>query len=41
LSEEDVAMAPRNGGAGGSGSGPAELPLIEYGIIVGRERGKA
>jgi hypothetical protein len=27
--------------AGGSTSGPAELPLIEHGITVRRERGKA
>jgi hypothetical protein len=41
LCEEDSATAPRSGSAGGSGSGPAELPLIEYGITVRRERGKA
>ena len=32
---------PWSGGRGGSGSGPAELPLIELGITVRRERGKA
>jgi hypothetical protein len=32
---------PWTGGAGGSGSGPAELPLIELGLTVRRERGKA
>jgi hypothetical protein len=28
-------------GNGGSGSGPAEIPLIEWGVTVRRERGKA
>jgi hypothetical protein len=32
---------PWSGGGGGSGHGPAELPLIELGITVRRERGKA
>jgi len=32
---------PWSGGNGGSGSGPAELPLIEWGVTVRRERGKA
>ncbi len=32
---------PWTAGSGGSGSGPAELPLIEYGITVRRERAKA
>lgn len=36
-----VTAPPWSGGFGGSGSGPAELPLIELGITVGRERGKA
>ena len=31
---------PVHGSVGGSGSGPAELPLIEYGVTVRRERGK-
>jgi hypothetical protein len=38
---EVEAPLPRTGGSGGSGSGPAELPLIELGISVRRERGKA
>jgi hypothetical protein len=33
--------APRGTGSGGSGSGPAELPVIELGITVRRERAKA
>ncbi len=37
---EDV-PPPWSRGNGGSGSGPAELPLIELGITVRRERGKA
>jgi hypothetical protein len=37
----DLAPPPWSGGAGGAGSGPAELPLVEYGITVGCERGKA
>ena len=32
---------PWTGRGGGSGSGPAELPLIEFGLTVHRERGKA
>jgi hypothetical protein len=32
---------PTWGGSGGSGSGPAELPVIELGITAGRTRGKA
>ena len=32
---------PWSGSTGGSGSGPAELPLIEFGITVRRDRGKA
>jgi hypothetical protein len=32
---------PWTGGTGGSGSGPAELPLVEFGLTVSRERGKA
>jgi hypothetical protein len=36
----DPMMPPPSTG-GDSGSGPAELPLVEYGITVGRERGKA
>jgi hypothetical protein len=32
---------PRVGGGGRSGSGPAELPVIELGITVPRTRGKA
>ena len=35
------APPPWTGGGGSSGSGPAELPLIEFGISVRRERGKA
>ena len=40
LAETAVESAPpvRDSG-GGSGSGPAELPLIEYGVTVRRERG--
>lgn len=34
-------LPPWSGGSGGSGSGPAELPLIELGITVSRHRGKA
>jgi predicted regulator of Ras-like GTPase activity (Roadblock/LC7/MglB family) len=37
----DIEMLPPWGGSGGSGSGPAELPLIELGITVSRTRGKA
>ena len=37
----DLGPPPWSGGPGGSGSGPAELPLIEFGITVGRDRGKA
>jgi hypothetical protein len=37
----DAAIPPWNTGSGGSGSGPAELPLVEFGITVGRELGKA
>jgi hypothetical protein len=38
----DIADVPSwRGDVGGSGSGPAELPLIEYGVTVRRERGKA
>ena len=40
-SSETGRRPPWSGGAGGSGSGPAELPLIEFGITVRRERGKA
>jgi len=38
---DDGAPWPGSGGSGGTGSGPAELPLVELGITVGRERGKA
>ena len=38
---EDLGPPPRSDGAGGSGSGPAALPLIELGLTVRRERGKA
>jgi hypothetical protein len=42
LPDRDVgAPPPWSGGAGGSGQGPAELPLIELGITVSRNRGKA
>ena len=43
LASDDVTAPapPWTAGGGGSGSGPAELPLIELGITVGRERGKA
>jgi hypothetical protein len=34
-------LPPWGGGPGGSGSGPAELPLIEFGITVPRKPGKA
>ena len=41
LASHEIAAPPpwRSGGDGGSGSGPAELPLIELGITV--RRGKA
>ena len=42
--DEAIVETPPWGGTGGdrgSGSGPAGLPLIEYGITVARERGKA
>lgn len=32
---------PAHGSGGGSGSGPADLPLVEYGLTVRREHGKA
>jgi hypothetical protein len=35
------ATPPWSRGSGGSESGPAELPLVEFGITVRRERGKA
>jgi hypothetical protein len=40
---KDVDIPPTWGGSGpgGSGGGPAELPLIELGITVPRSRGKA
>ena len=38
---EDLNAPPPWSGSGGSSSGPAELPLIELGITVRRERGKA
>ncbi len=38
---DDVAPPSPWGGGGQSGSGPAQLPLIELGITVRRERGKA
>lgn len=38
---EGAAPTWGGGGTGGSGSGPAELPLIELGITVPRTRGKA
>ena len=39
---DDMTEAPpwSRGGGGSSGSGPAELPLIELGVTVGRDRGK-
>jgi hypothetical protein len=41
LTSDEVAAPPPWTSGGGSGSGPAELPLIEFGISVRRERGKA
>jgi hypothetical protein len=43
LTSDQVASPPPWTGSsgGGSGSGPAELQLIEFGISVRRERGKA
>jgi hypothetical protein len=38
---EEPAAPPSSGGTSGSGSGPAELPLIEFGITVARNGGKA
>ena len=41
LGETTVESAPPvHGSGGGSGSGPAELPLVEYRVTVRRERGK-
>jgi hypothetical protein len=38
---DDSNGIPWDGGAGGSGSGPAELPVVEIGITLPRRRGKA
>jgi len=38
----ELPLPVRGGGRGGDGgAGPAELPVVEWGVTVGRERGKA
>jgi hypothetical protein len=41
LDGQDGVAVPSARGSGGSNSGPAELSLVEYGITITRERGKA
>ena len=41
LADNAAPVSPWTGGAGGSGSGPAELPVVELGITMPRRRGKA